>query len=297
MFLPLFVGLLKRLSWCTLILENDNFWFGNSYIGRDERLMVDKVQNRISEGQAAMLFKKGSRMMDFETVMQELEALGKERMKKMYVANGAHEPVFGVATGAMKPIVKQIKKDQQLAEKLYATGNYDAMYFAGIIADPKIMTAADFERWIDGAYFYMLSDYVVAVTLSESDIAQEVADKWIDSGEELKMSAGWSCYCWLLGSRKDQEFSESKISSMLDRVKHTIHDSPERTKSAMNNFLYTVGISYRPLTEKAVEVSKEVGVIEMKRDNKKSSFLNAHESIQKDLDKGRIGFKRRYVRC
>src|SRR5690606_1981721 len=111
-------------------------------------------------------------MMDFETVMQELEALGKERMKKMYVSNGAHEPVYGVATGAMKPIVKQIKRDQQLAEQLYATGNYDAMYFAGIIADPKAMAATDFERWIDGAYFYMLSDYVVAVTLSESDIAQ-----------------------------------------------------------------------------------------------------------------------------
>ena len=57
----------------------------------------------------------------------------------------------------------------------------------------------------------MLSDYVVAVTLSESNIAQEVADKWIASGEELKMSAGWSCYCWLLGNRKDDEFSESKF--------------------------------------------------------------------------------------
>lgn len=235
--------------------------------------------------------------MEFETVMKELEALGKERTKKSYVSNGANEPVFGVATGAMKPMAKQIKKDQPLAEQLYATGNYDAMYFAGVIADPNEMTAADFERWIDGAYFYMLSDYVVAVTLSESDIAQEVADNWIDSGEELKMSAGWSCYCWLLGNRKDHEFSESKISSMLDKVKNTIHDSPERTKSAMNNFLYTVGISYVLLTEKAIEVSKEVGVVEVKRDNKKSSFLNAYESIQKDVEKGRVGFKRRYVRC
>lgn len=236
-------------------------------------------------------------MVEFETVMKELEALGKERTKKSYVSNGANEPVFGVATGAMKPMAKQIKKDQPLAEQLYATGNYDAMYFAGVIADPNEMTAADFERWIDGAYFYMLSDYVVAVTLSESDIAQEVADNWIDSGEELKMSAGWSCYCWLLGNRKDHEFSESKISSMLDKVKNTIHDSPERTKSAMNNFLYTVGISYVLLTEKAIEVSKEVGVVEVKRDNKKSSFLNAYESIQKDVEKGRVGFKRRYVRC
>lgn len=235
--------------------------------------------------------------MDCKTVMQELEALGKERTKKMYLSNGAHEPIFGVATGAMKPIAKKIKIDQRLAEELYSTGNYDAMYFAGIIADPKAMTESDYDRWMDGAYFYMLSDYVVAVTLSESDIAQDVADKWIASGDELRMSAGWSCYCWLLGNRLDNEFSESKISNMLDIVKNTIHESPERTKSAMNNFLNTVGISYLPLHEKAVETAKEVGTVEVKRDKKKSSFLNAYESIQKEMDRGRIGFKRKYVRC
>ncbi|WP_026582669.1 DNA alkylation repair protein [Bacillus sp. J33] len=235
--------------------------------------------------------------MDFDTVMQELEALGKERTKKMYISNGAHEPLFGVATGAMKPIAKKIKINQPLAEELYATGNYDAMYFAGIIADPKAMTESDFDRWMDGAYFYMLSDYVVAVTLSESDIAQDVADKWITSGEELRMSGGWSCYCWLLGNRADSEFSESKISNLLDIVKDTIHHSPERTKSAMNNFLYTVGISFLPLHEKAVETAKEVGTVEVKRDKKKSSFLNAYESIQKEIDRGRLGFKRKYVRC
>ncbi|PFK37448.1 DNA alkylation repair protein [Bacillus cereus] len=235
--------------------------------------------------------------MDFETVMQELEALGKERTKKIYISNGAHDPLFGVATGAMKPIAKKIKINQRLAEELYSTGNYDAMYFAGIIADPKAMSESDFNRWMDEAYFYMLSDYVVAVTLSESDFAQDIADKWIASDDELRMSAGWSCYCWLLGNRQDNEFSESKISSMLEIVKNTIHDSPERTKSAMNNFLYTVGISYLPLHEKAVETAKEVGIVEVKRDKKKSSLLNAFESIQKEIDRGRLGFKRKYVRC
>ena len=235
--------------------------------------------------------------MNVEMVMQELEALGKERTKKMYISNGAHEPLFGVATGAMKPIVRKIKINQDLAEELYSTGNYDAMYFAGIIADPKAMTESDYDRWMDAAYFYMLSDYVVAVTLSESDIAQEVSDKWIASGEELRMSAGWSCYCWLLGNRKDVEFSESKISDMLDLVKNTIHESPERTKSAMNNFLSTVGISYLPLHEKAVETAKAIGIVEVKRDKKKSSFLNAYESIQKEVGKGKLGFKRKHVRC
>ncbi|MDW7617988.1 DNA alkylation repair protein [Peribacillus simplex] len=235
--------------------------------------------------------------MNLEMVMQELEALGKERTKKIYISNGAHEPLFGVATGAMKPIAKKIKISQSLAEELYSTGNYDAMYFAGIIADPKAMTESDYDCWMDAAYFYMLSDFVVAVTLSESDIAQEVADKWIASGEELRMSAGWSCYCWLLGNRLDVEFSESKISNMLDIVKNTIHDSPEQTKSAMNNFLYTVAISYVPLHEKAVETAKAIGIVEVKRDKKKSSILNAYESIQKAVDKGRLGFKRKHVRC
>jgi 3-methyladenine DNA glycosylase AlkD len=235
--------------------------------------------------------------MELEQAMQELEALGKERIKKTYISNGAREPLFGVATGAMKPLSKIIKKNQPLAEQLYATGNYDAMYFAGVIADPKVMTKEDFERWIEGAYFYMLSDYVVAVTLAEASIAQEVADKWIASGEELKMSAGWSCYCWLLGNRKDSEFSESKLARMLDQVEKAIHDSPERTKSAMNNFIYTVGISYLPLHEKAVETANIVGPVEIKRDNKKTSIVQASETIQKEVDRGKLGFKRKYVRC
>ncbi|WP_178023598.1 DNA alkylation repair protein [uncultured Paenibacillus sp.] len=235
--------------------------------------------------------------MNLETVMQELEAIGKERLKKMYLGNGAREPLFGVATGEMKPLFRQIKINQPLAEQLYATGNYDAMYFAGIIADPKAMTHADFERWIEGAYFYMLSDFVVAVTLAETDIAQEVADKWIASGDELRMSAGWSCYCWLLGSRPDSEFSEGKLAGMLERVKKTIHAAPERTKSAMNNFVYTVGVSFKPLHVQAVETAKAIGPVEMKRDNKKSTFLNASENIQKALDRGQLGFKRKYVRC
>ncbi|MBP1994232.1 DNA alkylation repair protein [Paenibacillus eucommiae] len=235
--------------------------------------------------------------MDLEMVMQELEALGKERLKKMYLSNGAHEPLFGVATGEMKPIFRKTKINQPLAEQLYATGNYDAMYFAGIIADPKAMTAADFERWIDAAYFYMLSDFVVSVTLAEADIAQEVSDTWIASGEELKMSAGWSCYCWLLGNQPDSEFSEDKIAAMLELAKNTIHTAPERAKYSMNNFIYTVGVSYLPLHDKAVETAKAVGPVDVNRGKKKGGPLIASERIQKAVDKGDIGFKRKHVRC
>ncbi|MGN7476685.1 DNA alkylation repair protein [Solibacillus silvestris] len=235
--------------------------------------------------------------MDFETMMQEFEALGKERTKKIYMSNGAKEPVFGVTIGSMKPFAKQIKINHGLAEQLYATGNYDAMYFAGIIADPTAMTEADYDRWLEQAYFYMISDYVVAVTLAESDIAQQVSDKWIASGEELKMSAGWHCYCWLLGNRKDEEFSKEKLLGMLEQVKQNIHHAPPRTQVAMNNFVMTVGVSYKPLHDEALKIADEIGAIETKREGKKPGILHAYAEIEKQIDKGRIGFKRKYVRC
>lgn len=235
--------------------------------------------------------------MDVQAVLRELESLGTERTKKVYMQHGAHEPLFGAATGAMKPIVKRTRRDQALADELYDTGNYDAMYLAGMIADPKAMTEADFDRWMEGAYFYMISDWVVAVTLAETDIAQAVSDRWIASGKELYMSAGYSCYCWLLGNRRDEEFDREKLSTMLDRVEKTIHSQPDRAKYATNYFVLTVGVSYIPLHEKAVSVAKAIGTVDVFRGKTKCSVPVAADEIQRAVDKGRLGFKRKSVRC
>jgi len=235
--------------------------------------------------------------MNANEVMAKLEELGKERTKKIYMSNGAHEPLFGVATGAMKPMAKQIKINQELAEQLYETGNYDAMYFAGVIADPINMTRDDFNRWISKAYFYMISDYVVAVTLAESPHAQSIADEWIASSEELKQSAGWSCYCWLLGNQKDENFSSEKLKAMLHLVKENIYQEKPRVQISMSYFVTAVSVSYKPLHSYALEIAKQISPIEVKRENKKDSVLNPYESIMKEVEKDRIGFKRKYVRC
>lgn len=235
--------------------------------------------------------------MDVQEILHELEALASERTKKIYMSQGAQEPLFGVATGAMKPILKKVKLNQALADELYATGIFDAMYFAGMIAEPKVMTEEDYDRWMETAYFHMISDFIVAVTLAESDIAQRVSDKWIATGKELYMSAGYSCYCWLLGNRKDTEFDKDKLSNMLDTIEKAIHNNPNRTRYAMNNFVTTVGVSYVPLHEQAVKVANTIGTVEVFRGDHKASVGVAAEEIQKMADKGKLGFKRKYVRC
>lgn len=235
--------------------------------------------------------------MELNEIMDELKSLGSERTKKIYMGNGANEPLYGVSISAMKPLYKKLKINQELAEALYATGNYDAMYLAGMIAEPNKMTKEDFNRWIKQAYFYMISDFIVAVTLSESDIAFSVSDEWVNCEDELVKSAGYSCYTWLLGSRKDIEFNKEKLLRLLNIVKKTIHTEPNRAKYAMNNFLIAVGVSYTPLHEEALQIAKEVGNVEVYNKDRLLPIHNAYEEIIKQANKGRIGFKRKYVRC
>ncbi|MDR2466902.1 MAG: DNA alkylation repair protein [Prevotellaceae bacterium] len=235
--------------------------------------------------------------MTLEETMSELESLATEQTRRVYKAHGVREPHFGVPTTAMRPLAKKIKRNQPLAELLYSTGNYDAMYLAGMIADPKAMTPADFERWMDAAYFYMLSDYVVSVSLAETDFAQSVADRWIRSGEELRMSAGWACYEWLLGSRPDSEFDPAKIKAMLDEVAAVVHSSPNRARYSMNGFVIAVGVSYLPLHEEALRTAEKIGAVTVVSEKGKCSVPLAEAAILKARDKSRLGFKRRGVRC
>lgn len=230
-------------------------------------------------------------------MMRELEALGTERTKKSYLSRGVREPLFGVATGAMKPLKKQIGVDQALADQLWDTGNYDAMYFAGMIADLSVMTEADFDRWIQSAYGPMLSDFVVAVTLAESDLAQSVANRWIRSGEEHRASAGWACYEWLLGWRPDSYFEPETVRQLLELAAATIHQAPPDVKRAMRNFIVAVGVSYRPLHEEALRTAEEIGVVEVVSDGELRPLGSAAAQIRAAAEKGRVGFKRRAVRC
>lgn len=230
---------------------------------------------------------------DVKTVMSELESLGSEQILKIYKNHGAKEPLFGVTTGAMKPLAKKIKQNHELAMKLYATGNYDAMYFAGMIANPKVMMKEDFESWMEGAYFHGLSDYVVAALLAETEFAQEVASRWIHSEKEFYQSAGWSCYALLMSILSDSYFNQIKIKDMLEIVEQNIHTCQNRVRYAMNGFLIAVGISYLPLHEEALRIAKSIGKVEVYMGETSCKTPLAFSYIQKAIETGKIGYKRK----
>jgi 3-methyladenine DNA glycosylase AlkD len=224
--------------------------------------------------------------MRYDDVMKNLSELGNDRIKKRYMSLGAKEPLFGVTISAMKPLAKKIMHDNALAKELYNSGNYDAMYLAGMIVDSKMLTEDDFEDWMSKSYCNMIGYFIVSIVLAESDLASKMAMKWIKSKESFKVSTGYNTYAWVLGYKSDNEINFDEINELLDRIKIDIDGTDEFVQEAMDNFLIAVGISYKPLSEKALNITKEI-----------TGSDNAAEQIENAISKGRLGFKRKNVRC
>lgn len=235
--------------------------------------------------------------MSVEEIMSRLQELAKDQTKRTYLRLGVQEPLFGITTGALKPLAKEVGMQYEIAMDLYDTGNYDAMYFAGMIVNPNQMTKEDFLHWMKLAYCFPITDYVVSVTLSESPFNETLADEWIQSEDELYVSAGWSCYEWMLGHLPDETFDKEKIRNYLDRIEQHILEQSHHIQYVMNNFVIAVGVSYLPLHQEAMQAARELEkkIMSCKSANHKMAL--ATTNIQKAIDKNRIGFKRKAVRC
>lgn len=123
---------------------------------------------------------------------EAMAAMGSESTKRIFIKHGAKEPFFGVKIGNLKVIAKKLKGEQALALELYATGNGDAQYLAGIIIDGAKMTRAQVQTWADKAAWRMISASIVPVVASEHPDGFALAREWIDSPKEHVAIAGWN---------------------------------------------------------------------------------------------------------
>ena len=150
-------------------------------------------------------------------IMNELAMLATEQTLKTMRNHGAVEPIYGVRIGDMKPILKRHKNDHKLALELFKTGNSDAMYLAGLMSKPALMTPEVLDEWMKGASWHMISQYTVAWNAAESPYKFEMARKWIESDDELTADAGWATWAGILALTPDDQLDKQEIDGLLDR--------------------------------------------------------------------------------
>ncbi|MCD6048632.1 MAG: hypothetical protein K0Q55_35 [Verrucomicrobia bacterium] len=235
--------------------------------------------------------------MTAQSILAELEPLGTASYKRLLMANhGVKEPFFGVKIGDLQKIRKRIKLDYQLALDLYATGNYDAMYLASLIADDARMTKRDLQRWADGAYGAGLPSAVSSVAAG-SPHGHELALKWIDSKKPLLATTGWSTLSSLVSVKGDEDLDFTELKQLLQRVQKEIHRAPDPVRYQMNMFVIAVGSFVAPLTELALKTAAKIGEVTANLGNNSCEIFSATEYIQKVQKRGTIGKKRKSAKC
>ena len=235
--------------------------------------------------------------MTLEQVIEQLSALGSPSIKKVLTNHGAKEPFFGVKVGDMKVLVKKIKKDHELSLQLYDTGISDAMYLAGLIADEKKITEANIDKWVEGAYWYMLSEYTVPWVAADAGLGMKLGLKWIDSAKADTAAAGWATLSSTVTVTPDDKLDIPKLAKLLDHIAKKIHSSPNRVRHTMNGFIIAVGSSVPTLTAKAKETANSVGLVEVEMGGTACKVPDAIEYIAKIEKMGKLGKKKKMARC
>jgi 3-methyladenine DNA glycosylase AlkD len=235
--------------------------------------------------------------MTAKVIVEELRTFGAESIKKVLRNHGVQEPFFGVKIADMKKIQKRIKKDYQLALDLYDTGNYDAMYLAGLVADDAKMTKKDLNHWAKKANCGALASFTVPWVAAGSNHGYEIALEWIESDNEIVAVAGWATLSSLVALKDDEDLDLAELKRLLRRVQETIHQQPDSVRYAMNRFIIALGTYVKGLSDLAVQIAGKVGQVSVDMGNTDCKVPDAIEYIQKARERGSIGKKRKTVKC
>jgi 3-methyladenine DNA glycosylase AlkD len=236
-------------------------------------------------------------MLTVKQVMEELKKKGTQQTRKILVRHGAPSDLFGVKIADLKVIAKQIKGNQTLAQELFETGNYDAMYLAGLVADGSRMTKSQLESWAKAATCGMISEYAVPWVTVESRHAHDLAIKWINAKRESLACSGWCTYAGIVATTPDEQLDLAEIEELLDRVVDSISQAPNKVRYTMNGFVIAVGAHVQPLLRQAKQAAQAIGVVSVDMGETSCKVPVAAAYIEKIEAMGRIGTKRKTLRC
>jgi glycerol kinase len=101
----------------------------------------------------------------------------------------------------------------------------------------------------------------------------------------------------LVAIKDDAELDIVELKNLLQRVRKSIHQQPNKVRYAMNGFVIAVGSYVAPLTKLALQAAAKIGPVTVDMGNTACQVPSASEYIQKVQKRGTIGKKRKTTKC
>ena len=221
--------------------------------------------------------------MEYKEVIKRLEEMGDERARKVWARVGMDtKNYFGVNLTKLKKFSKEVKRDHDLAQKLWTSGIHDAQLLACYIEEPKKVTEEQIDRWIEDVDFIDLSDKFATEVVWKTSWAKEKMIEWTSHEKEYYKRAGYVLLGRSAQKGKEEDVSEDELMGFLDNIEKELQGERNWVREVMNYALIHIGSRSRSLNERALEVALEIGKVEIDFGESSCIVPDARERLTKD---------------
>jgi 3-methyladenine DNA glycosylase AlkD len=174
---------------------------------------------------------------------------------------------YGVSVPEMRKLAKIIRKNHQLALKLWDIGVAEARIVAGMIADPLELTEKQMEKWVIDFNSWDVCDQVCMNLFDKSPLAWKKIRDWSKREEEFVKRAAFAliaCLAWHDKNAEDQKFTD-----LLPLIAAHSEDSRNFVKKSVNWALRNIGKRNKFLNSQALKTAYQI----KKKDSKVARWI------------------------
>ncbi|MER7701457.1 DNA alkylation repair protein [Kitasatospora sp. NPDC097605] len=186
--------------------------------------------------------------------MAELAELEDPRTRRV---NERHGDDHGVNLTKLRAVAKRLGTQQELARRLWATGDGAARLLALLVCRPKDFGPEELDAMLRASRTPKVRDWLIGYVAGKSPHAEELRSAWLADPDPLVASAGWA----LTADRVAKRPGGLDLDGLLDVIEARMRDAPDRLQWAMNTCLARIGIEHAEYRERALGIGERLEVL------------------------------------
>jgi 3-methyladenine DNA glycosylase AlkD len=194
--------------------------------------------------------------MTVKEILEQLKALGNEKVRAHNTKYGAGDTQFGVKLGDIRVLAKKIKTNHELALSLWETANVDAQLLATLLITPKNLSAEEMDRLVRSVTLVHVADWLNAYVVKQHPDKETLRQEWMDTDDRWAARAGWS----LTAERVMKRPEGLDLTALLDRIESEMGNADSVVQWTMNSTLAEIGIHFPKLRKRAVAIGETLGI-------------------------------------
>jgi len=163
---------------------------------------------------------------------------------------------YGWSTPALKEVARQIGKDHDLAQRLWATGSLEARALAGLIDEKEKVTEQQMEDWARDFDSWAVCDGTCLNLFRHTPFAYKKCREWSDRQEEFVKRAAFALMACLAVS--DKAANDRVFLGLLPLIKRQAGDGRNYVRKAVNWALRQIGKRNQRLNRAAIEAARDI---------------------------------------